>query len=116
MVETHRLVVEKAAPELHGMMQLHPRGLVRRSSEGGCVRPAESVHGKALHGVEQLIRDLARYAVGEAAADELVLERGHLDAVEMSRHRSAETVGAAGLHAGDIHRDLDDLLLVEDHA
>ncbi len=33
----------------------------------------------------------------------------------MTGHGAAEAVGAAGLHAGDVHRDLDDLLLVEDH-
>ena len=115
VVKAHGLVVEQAAPELDGMVQLHPRGLVRRSGKSGGVRPAESIDGKALDGREQLVGDFARDAVGQAPADELVLERRHLDSVEVSRHRSAKTVGATRSHARDIHRDLDDLLLVEDH-
>ena len=34
----------------------------------------------------------------------------------MAGHGSAESVGAPGPHAGDKHRDLDDLFLVQDHA
>src|SRR5437899_12735581 len=34
----------------------------------------------------------------------------------MACHGPAKAVGAARLHAGDMHCDLDDLLLVEDHA
>src|SRR5690349_20956078 len=34
----------------------------------------------------------------------------------MPRHRAAKAVGTPRLHAGDVHRDLDDLLLVKDHA
>ena len=34
----------------------------------------------------------------------------------MTGHGAAETIGASGFHPGDVHRDLDDLLLVEDHA
>src|SRR4051794_31535144 len=33
----------------------------------------------------------------------------------MTRHRAAKTIGGTGPHARDVHRDLDDLLLVEDH-
>ena len=34
----------------------------------------------------------------------------------MARHRATEHVGAARRHARDLHRDLNDLLLIEDHA
>ena len=36
--------------------------------------------------------------------------------IEMTRHRSPESVSNAWSHACDVHRDLDDLLLVEDHS
>ncbi len=35
--------------------------------------------------------------------------------VEVACHRPPEAIGTAGRHARDPHRDLDDLLLVEDH-
>src|SRR5450756_3025430 len=35
--------------------------------------------------------------------------------VEVTRHRAPEAIRPAGRHAPDRHRDLDDLLLVEDH-
>src|SRR2546430_16304134 len=34
----------------------------------------------------------------------------------MAGHGAPKAVRASRLHAGDVHRDLDDLLLVEDHA
>ena len=116
VVEAHRLVVEQPAREFDRVMQLHPGRLVRRPREGGGVRAAEAVDRKTLHRREQLVRDLAGHVVGQAPGHELVLERGHLDPVQMPRHRAAKTVGTTRRHAGDIHRDLDDLLLVQDHA
>src|ERR1700680_3123836 len=59
VVEAHRLVVEQAAAELDRMIELEPRGLVRRACEGGRMRPAEAVHGKALHRCKKLVRNLA---------------------------------------------------------
>ena len=38
VVEAHRLVVEQAAAELDGVIELEPRGLVGRASESGSVR------------------------------------------------------------------------------
>ena len=76
---------------------------------------AESVDRKSLHRRKQLVGDLARHSVRQAAVDELVFERRHLDPVEVACHRPAEAIRATWRHARDIHRDLDDLLLVEDH-
>src|SRR5947207_15922247 len=80
------------------------------------MRAAEAVNGKPLHGREKLVRHLARYVIGQAALDEVTLERRHLDPVQVSSHRAPEPVRGARPHAGDVHRDLDDLLLVKDHA
>ena len=74
VVEAHRLIVEQPATELDRVMQLHPRRLVCSACEGGGVRAAEPVNSESLHRGEQLVRQLARNIVGEAAADELVLE------------------------------------------
>ena len=67
VVEAHRLVVEQPAAELDRVVELEPRRLVRRAGKRGGVRAAEAVHGEALHGRKQLVRDLARDPVGEAA-------------------------------------------------
>ena len=75
VVEAHRLVVEQAAPELDRVIELQPGGLVCGTSKGSRVRAAEAVHGKALHRREELVRNLARHSVGEAALDECTLER-----------------------------------------
>ena len=75
VVEAHRLVVQQPAAELDLVVQLHPRCLVRSAGKSSRVRPAEPVNSEALHRREQLVGHLAWHVVGQAAADELILER-----------------------------------------
>ncbi len=80
------------------------------------MRAAEAVNREALDRRKQHIGHLARHLVGEAAGNEVPLQRRHLNVIEVTGHRTPEHVRPAGRHASDPHRDLDDLLLVEDHA
>ena len=66
--------------------------------------------------VEELLGDLGGDVVLQAAFVEAVVEAAHLDMRAVAVHRAAEPVGLAGGHARHGDADLQDLLLVKDHA
>ena len=97
------------------VLQAQPGGLVDGPGEGGGVRLAEAERGESGDAPEELLGDTGvDAAVLAAAADEVVVQRLHLEPRAMPVHRPAEAVGLTGTVAGEIHDDAQDLLLVED--
>src|SRR3982074_3073184 len=97
-------------------MQLEPGRLVAGASEGGGVRFRETELGKCRQLGEDLLGGRLRDLVLRAAAEEPVADRGHQVVRTMAADRTPEAVGFGAREAGTLHRDLQDLLLVEDDA
>jgi len=115
MVEAHRLVVEQPGIERGRVMELEPGGLVTGAGEGGGVRLGETELGECGELGEDLLGDRLRDLVLGAAAEKTLADRPHQVVRAMAAHRPAETVGLGAREAGTVHRDLQDLLLVEHH-
>ena len=98
------------------MVELEPDGLVRGAGECGRVGAAEAEGGETLDGVEELLGRIGRDVVLQTAVDEALVQAAHLDPRAVPVHGPPEAVGLAGSHARNRNADLEDLLLVEDHA
>ncbi len=115
VVEAHRLGVEQGAEPVGRVLQAQPGGLVDGPGEGGGVRLAEAELGEAGDAPEELLGDPGvETAMLLATADEVVVQRLHLEPRAVPVHGPPEAVGLTRAVAGELHDDAQDLLLVED--
>ena len=115
-VETHRLVVEQRAVELSRVIVLQPARLVGQHGEGGRVRFREAVGSET----EQLVEDrraissstpLAAAPLRNSSQKRSMAASERLRLIERRKEFSL-----SGGEASQLHRHLQHLLLIQDHA
>ena len=94
-------------------MQLQPGGLVAGAREGGRMRLGEAELGEGRQLGEDLFSDRRGHPFCGAALQETLADRGHQLVRTVAAHRPAKPIGLGAREAGTVHRDLEDLLLVE---
>src|ERR1700730_12679907 len=114
VIEAHRLVVEQPGVEGGRMMQLEPGGLLAGAGEGGRMRLGEAELGESGQLGEDLLGARLWNLVDRAATEKALTDRGHQVVGAMAAHGAAKAIGLAAAEPGAVHRDLEDLLLVED--
>ena len=115
-VEAHRLRVEERAEELGRVVVAQPGGLVGEQPERGRVRLREAEAGEADELVVDEVRGRAVDAVAGGTVDEALpvrLERGE---AALAAHRPAQPFRLADREAGERDRDVEHLVLEDDHA
>src|SRR6266550_1135324 len=98
------------------MMQLEPGGLVTGSGEGRGVGLRETELGERRQLGEDLLGDRLWDFILGAAVEKALADRRHQFMRTMAAHRPTEMVGFGTREAGAVHRDLEDLFLVEHDA
>ena len=113
-VEAHRLLVEERAEELGAVADPKPGRLVGEQAEGDRVGLREPEPREAPDLLEHPLRHLDRRAALSGSGDELVAIGEDRLLGALSAHRPAQPLGLARAEPGELHRDLDHLLLEDD--
>ena len=109
------LAGQKRGHELHRVVRLQPRRVIRQQRVGGGVGFVEAIPGELGHQVEDGPRDVLGMMVGRRACHEVRALLLHLLLVLLA-HRAAQQVGLAQRVARNDIGDLHHLFLVDDDA
>ena len=113
-VEAHRLLVQKRAEELGGVVDPQPGRLVGEQAEGDRVGLRKPEPGEAANLLEDALRHLRRRPAPPRPGDELIAIGEDRLLGALAAHRPAQPLRLAGAEPGKRHRHLDHLLLKDD--
>ena len=111
LVRIRRFRGQQRSHELHRIVGLQVRGLIRDDGVCGGVRFVEAVARKLLHEAEDTIRLLVRYAARLGPVDELLALVRHQFGVLLS-HGPAQDIRLAQAEAREVRGNPHDLFLI----